>query len=50
MFELVHDPEMDTVTVYKDGVEVGQCEAYELDAICEYLGVRYLEVDEDGNL
>jgi hypothetical protein len=39
--------ENEVVTVYKDGEFVGRCEAYELDAICRYLGVTYEEVESD---
>lgn len=45
--KVVHDLENDTVVVYDaQGVERGRCEAYELDAICSYLGVEYEEVEE----
>lgn len=33
------------VEVYKDNELVGECEDYELDAICEFLGVEYIEDD-----
>ncbi len=36
----------DRVEVYKDDRLVGTCEAYELDAICQFLNVDYEEVEE----
>jgi hypothetical protein len=45
MYTVEHDTESDRVAVYKDGVFVGVCEAYELDAICQFLNVQYKEVD-----
>ena len=36
----------DRVEVYKDDVFVGECEAYELDAVCQFLNVDYEERDE----
>ena len=33
----------DRVEVYKNGELVGECESYELDFICRWLGVEYEE-------
>lgn len=47
MYKVVHDLETDLVIVYDDqGDERGRCEAYELDAICAYLGVTYVELED----
>ena len=43
---VAHDIEVDRVFVYKDDELVGECEAYELDAICAFLGVKYEEIEE----
>jgi len=45
-FSVYHDIEVDRVFVYRNEELVGECEAYELDAICAYLGVRYEEIEE----
>lgn len=37
----------DRVEVYKDGKLIGECESYELDAICKWLGVEYEESGEE---
>lgn len=37
----------DRVKVYLDDELVGECEAYELDAICEFLDVEYEEEEEE---
>lgn len=38
----------DQVYVYDDDENlVGSCEAYELDVICDYLGVEYEEIEEE---
>ena len=37
----------DRVKVYDESGElVGECESYELDFICRWLGVEYVEEDE----
>ena len=33
----------DRVAVYINGELIGECEAYELDFICRWLGVEYVE-------
>lgn len=45
-FSVHHDIEVDRVFVYNGDKLVGECEAYELDAICAFLGVEYEEIEE----
>lgn len=37
----------DRVKVYLDDELVGECEVYELDAICKFLDVEYEEEEEE---
>lgn len=41
MFKVILDEETDRVEVYKDGKLVGECEAYELDAVVQFLEVAF---------
>jgi hypothetical protein len=47
MFRVEHDIELDRVKVFKNGELVGECEAYELDAILAWLEVQYVEIEEE---
>ncbi len=46
MYKVIHNLETDRIEVYKDDAFIGTCEAYELDAICQFLNVDYEERDE----
>lgn len=47
MFKVIYYEETEEVEVYKDGVLLGRCEAYELDAILSWLEVVYEEVESE---
>jgi hypothetical protein len=47
MYQIIYNTELERVKVYKDGILLGECESYELDAIFSWLEVQYVEVDGD---
>lgn len=42
-YKVVHDIELDRIEVWQDGELIGECEGYEVDAICGFLEVEYVE-------
>ena len=46
MLKVVLNVDTERVQVFKNGELVGECESYEVDAICTFLEVQYEEVEE----
>jgi hypothetical protein len=46
-FKVVHDTELDRVEVFYEGEKIGECEGYELDAICSMVHVVYEEKEQE---